>query len=83
VAAGAISVSNTIGAAITNRRVLGPAEAKIMVLASMVLLGLAALAMIWPLVLIIPLTLFAVWMAIALLIKAYRLHRTALSPTDQ
>ena len=81
VAAGAISVSNTIGAAITNRRVLGPAEAKIMVLASVVLLALATVAMVWPLVLIIPLTLFAVWMAIALLIKAYRLHRTAISPT--
>jgi cardiolipin synthase len=82
VAAGAISVSNTIGAAITNRRVLGPAEAKIMVLASVVLLGLAALAMVWPLVLIIPLILFAVWMAIALLIKAYRLHRAASSPSN-
>jgi len=82
VAAGAISVSNTIGAAITNRRVLGPAEAKIMVLASVLLLALAAVAIVWPLVLIIPLTLFAVWLAIALLIKAYRLHRAALSPTD-
>jgi cardiolipin synthase len=82
VAAGAISVSNTIGAAITNRRVLGPAEAKIMVLASVVLLALAGVAIVWPLVLIIPLTLFAVWLAIALLIKAYRLHRAALSPTD-
>jgi cardiolipin synthase len=83
VAAGAISVSNTIGAAITNRRVLGPAEAKIMVLASVVLLALATVAMVWPLVLMIPLTLFAVWLAIALLIKAYRLHRTAISPTAQ
>jgi cardiolipin synthase A/B len=82
VAAGAISVSNTIGAAITNRRVLGPAEAKIMVLASVILLALAAVAMVWPLVLIIPLTLFAVWLAIALFIKAYRLHRAASSPTD-
>lgn len=80
VAAGAISVSNTIGAAITNRRVLGPAEAKIMVLASVVLLALAAVAMVWPLVLMIPLTLFAVWLAMALLIKAFRLHRAASSP---
>lgn len=77
VAAGAISVSNTIGAAITNRRVLGPAEAKITGLASLVLLVLAAVAMLWPRLLIVPATLFAVWMAIALLIKAYRLHRAA------
>lgn len=80
VAAGAISVSNTIGAAITNRRILGPAEAKIMVLASVVLLALATVAIVWPLVLIIPLTLFAVWLAMALLIKAFRLHRVASSP---
>jgi cardiolipin synthase len=81
-AAGALSVSNTIGAAITNRRVLGPAEAKIMVFASVVLLALAAVALVWPLVLMIPLALFAIWLAIALLIKAYRLHHAALSPTD-
>ena len=77
VAAGAISVSNAIGAAITNRRVLGPAEAKIMGLASLVLLVLTAVALLWPLLLIVPLTLFAVWMALALLIKAYQLHRLA------
>jgi cardiolipin synthase len=77
VAAGALSVSNTIGAAITNRRVLGPAEAKIMVCASLVLLNIAILATLWPLLLVVPLTLFAAWLAIALLIQAYRLHRAA------
>jgi cardiolipin synthase A/B len=82
VAAGAISVSNMIGAAITNRRVLGPAEAKITVLAGTVLLAVAAVAMLWPLLLVVPLTLFAVWMAIALLIKAYRLHRAARGHSD-
>lgn len=80
VAAGALSVSNTIGAAITNRRVLGPAEAKIMVSASLVLLTIAVLATLWPLLLIVPLMLSAVWLAIALLIQAYRLHRVAHSP---
>jgi cardiolipin synthase A/B len=77
VAAGALSVSNTIGAAIANRRVLGPAEAKIMVCASLVLLALASVAALWPLLLVVPFTLGAVWLAIALLIKAYRLHRAA------
>ena len=77
VAAGALSVSNTIGAAIINRRVLGPAEAKIMVCAGLVLLIIAALATLWPLLLVIPFTLCAVWLAIALLIQAYRLHRAA------
>jgi len=77
VAAGALSVSNTIGAAMTNRRVLGPAEAKIMVCASLVLLTIAVLATLWPLLLVVPLTLCAVWLAIAFLIQAYRLHRAA------
>jgi cardiolipin synthase len=77
VAAGALSVSNTIGAALTNRRVLGPAEAKIMVCASLVLLTIAVLATLWPLLLVIPVMLCAVWLAIALLIQAYRLHRAA------
>jgi len=80
VAAGALSVSNTIGAAITNRRVLGPAEAKVMAYASLVLLTIAVLAMLWPLLLAVPLMLCAVWLAIALLIQAYRLHRAAHSP---
>jgi cardiolipin synthase A/B len=79
VAAGALSVSNTIGAAITNRRVLGPAEAKIMVSAGLVLLALAVVAALWPLLLVVPFTLLAIWLAIALLIKAYQLHRAARS----
>jgi cardiolipin synthase A/B len=77
VAAGALSVGNTIGAAMTNHRVLGPAEAKIMVWASLVLLSIAVLATLWPLLLVVPLLLCAVWLAIALLIRAYRLHRRA------
>ena len=76
-AAGAISVGNTIGAAITNRRVLGPAEAKVMALAALVLLALAAVVAMWPLVLVVPLTLFSAWLAIALLMKAYQLRHGA------
>jgi cardiolipin synthase len=82
VAAGALSVSNTIGAAIANRRVLGPAEAKITVCAGLILLALAAVAMLWPLLLVVPFTLCTVWLAIALLIKAYRLHRAARGPSS-
>jgi cardiolipin synthase A/B len=81
-AAGVISVGNTIGAAIANRRVLGPAEAKIMGLGGLVLLILAAVAALWPLLLVVPLALFSAWMAVALLIKAYRLHRAALGHSD-
>jgi cardiolipin synthase A/B len=77
VAAGALSVSNTIGAAITNRRLLGPAEAKIMVWAGVVLLIIAALAALWPLLLVVPFTLVAIWLSVAFLIQAYRLRHAA------
>jgi cardiolipin synthase len=82
VAAGALSVSNTIGAAISNRRVLGPAEAKITAWAGLILLALAVVAILWPLLLVVPFTLFTVWLAMALLIKAYRLHRAARGPSS-
>jgi cardiolipin synthase len=75
VAAGAISVSNAIGAAITNRRPLGAAEAKVMAVAGSFLLVLACLVGMWPLVLAVPFVLFSTWMALTLLIKAYRLRR--------
>jgi cardiolipin synthase len=77
VAAGALSVGNTIGAAMTNRRILGPAEAKIMVGAGVALLIIAAVAALWPRLLMVPLTLGAVWLSVSLLIQAYHLHRAA------
>jgi cardiolipin synthase len=77
VAAGALSVGNTIGAAITNRRLLGPAEVKVMACAGAVLLIVAALAALWPLLLVVPFTLLAAWLSVALLIRAYRMHRAA------
>jgi hypothetical protein len=36
-------------------------------------------AALWPLLLVVPFTLLAVWLAVALLIKAYQLHRAARS----
>jgi cardiolipin synthase len=76
-AAGAISVSNTIGAAITNRRLLGAAEAKVTGLAGLILLALAGIVAVWPWALALPFTVCGVWIAAALLLKAYRLHHEA------
>jgi cardiolipin synthase len=76
-AAGAARVGNTFGAAITNRRVLGTAEAKTMTIAAVVLIAVAAVAALWPQALAWPLAAFAVWSAIALLLRAARLHRKA------
>lgn len=75
--AGAIRVGNTVGAAITSRLELGAAEAKVMVLGGSTLLGLTVLALLQPLLMVIPFSLIAGWIGTSLLIKAYKLHRNA------
>lgn len=75
-AAGAIRLGNTVGAAITSRRPLGPAEATIMRMAAAMLVGLAVMAFVWPGAIAFPLAAISAWCAIALLIKSYRLRST-------
>ncbi len=70
--AGFIRAGRVVEAAISNRRTLGPAEAKIMLIASMVLLFFAGIALLLPRLLSVPFAIFSGWLAIALLIKAYR-----------
>ena len=74
-AAGAIRIGNTVGAAFTNRRVLEPVEARIMVTVSVVLISLAILIAVFPQVLAYPLIAIFVWIAVALLYKSYGLQR--------
>ncbi|MGH9396391.1 MAG: phospholipase D-like domain-containing protein [Terriglobia bacterium] len=73
-ARGALTLGSTVGAAMTRRRLLGPAEWTIMVYAGLLLLGLAAVAVLWPRVIAIPLAVFGVWLAVSLLIQAYKLR---------
>jgi cardiolipin synthase len=77
VAAGAIGVGNAVGAAITNRRLLGPAEARSVAGAGLLLAGLVLIAVLWPRVITIPLALICGWVGVTLLVRAYRLHRDA------
>jgi cardiolipin synthase len=79
--AGAIRVGNTVEAAITNRRVLGPADAKTMASGGLLLLTLAAAALLWPLLLVVPFALLAAWIGAALLLKAIHLHRSSRNET--
>src|ERR687896_533032 len=74
-AAGAIRIGNAVGAAFTNRRVLEPAEARIMVAVGMLLLTLAILFAFFPRLLAYPLTAVFVWVAVALLYRGYKLYR--------
>jgi len=76
-AAGVIGVGSAVGAAMTNRRVLGPAEARIMFMAAGVLLLLSIVAVEWPRGVTFPLAFIGTWVAIALFIRAWKLHRGA------
>jgi cardiolipin synthase len=73
-AAGVLRIGNAIGAAITDRRLLGPAEAKIMFGAASLLALLTVAAVLWPRVISIPIAVIGGWAAISLLFKAYRLR---------
>ncbi|HKP72686.1 MAG TPA: phospholipase D-like domain-containing protein [Pyrinomonadaceae bacterium] len=74
-AAGAIRIGNAVGAAFTNRRVLEPVEAHIMLTAGILLLALATLFAFFPRVLVYPVIVIFVWVALALLYKGYKLYR--------
>lgn len=75
VGAGALSIGSTVGAAITNRRLLGPAETKVMIVAAILGSAFAIVFLLWPRWVTIPLALFSGWMAISFLIKAYKLYK--------
>jgi cardiolipin synthase len=70
-----MGIGSAVGAAITNRRLLGPAEARVMGVSAAALLLLSIVAVKWPRVITYPLAFFGVWTAIALFVRAYRLHR--------
>jgi cardiolipin synthase len=74
-AAGAYGIGAAVGAAITNRRALGPAEARIMLSVGLLVAGLSAVAVLWPRVVTFPLAFLGIWIALALLMRAYKLHR--------
>jgi cardiolipin synthase len=73
-AAGAIRIGNAVGAAFTNRRVLEPVEARLMLTASLLLLGFAVLIWFFPRVLSYPLIVILLWISFALFYKAVRLQ---------
>jgi cardiolipin synthase A/B len=71
-AAGAIRLGNAVGAAFTSRRVLEPVEARLMLTSALLLLGFAVLIWFFPRSLTYPLIVFLVWVALALIYRAFR-----------
>jgi cardiolipin synthase len=74
-AAGALRLGRTVSAALSEQRVLEPAEARLVAIVGILSLGLAVVALLWPLVVAIPLSILLAWIAIALLMRAYRLRQ--------
>ena len=74
-AAGALRLGNTLSAALANRRVLGPIEARLTTMAGLLLVALSALFAVFPRVLAYPLVLLGAWAGLSLLYRGWKLHR--------
>jgi cardiolipin synthase A/B len=70
-----LRIGNTVGAAMSDRRVLEPVEMRIMTTVGLLLLGLAVLFTLFPRLLAYPLIAIILWLAAALLYRGYELHR--------
>jgi len=75
-AAGAVSVGSALGAALTGRRVLGPAEGGLLAKFGVAVLALSIVAAIWPHVVAWPAAVLGGWLAISWLVKAFTLGTT-------
>jgi cardiolipin synthase A/B len=64
-----------IGAALTNRRVLQPVEARIMLITAVVLFAFAVFFAFFPRLLAYPLVVLCLWVSLAFLYRSYKLRR--------
>jgi hypothetical protein len=74
-AAGALRLGRAVSAAIGGSRVLGPAESRLLVVAALVLGGVAALLLGYPRVLATPAAVLIAWIAVGLGVRARRLRK--------
>lgn len=74
-AAGALRIGNTVGAAFSNRRMLGPAESGMMFSVALGFLGFSVIALLVPLAVTAPLALLALWIGLTLLVRAWRVRK--------
>jgi cardiolipin synthase A/B len=71
-AAGALRLANSVGAALTNRRVLGDVAGGPLLAGTLVCAAIAVVAVFWPQWIAWPLGAFAGWMALNLAIRSWR-----------
>ena len=82
-AAGAVSVGSALGAAFTNRRSLGPAEAGLLFMMAAIVVTIGVVAAIWPRVLAWPLAFVLLWLGVGWGLKGLALRRKAGGPTSE
>jgi len=84
-AAGALRLANSVGAALSNRRILGDTETGPLLAGTLVLTALAVVAIRWPAVVGWPIGVLAAWFALNLGIRSWRMrrqHRRRLQKVD-
>jgi cardiolipin synthase len=81
-AAGAFSVGSALGAALTERRTLGPAEARLLFAMAAVAIAIGIVAAWWPRVIAWPAAVVALWFGIAWVAKGIALRRQPRASSD-
>lgn len=81
-AAGALRIANNVGAALTNRRVLGETSGAPLFIGTVVLAMLAVVAFLWPAWIAWPFGVVAGWFAFNLGIRTWRLRRRRREPHE-
>jgi cardiolipin synthase len=74
-AAGAVRLGNAVGAALGGYRLLGPAEATLLLVAGFVLVAVAALALAFPWLVLAPVVVVLTWLGVALIVDSVRVRR--------
>ncbi|MGY3038621.1 cardiolipin synthase [Rhodanobacter sp. TND4EL1] len=74
-AAGALRIANSVGAALTNRRVLGDTSSSPLMIGAGVLVVLAVVAFLWPAWIGWPFGAIALWFALNLGIRSWRVRK--------
>ncbi|MEO6799343.1 MAG: phospholipase D-like domain-containing protein [Rhodanobacter sp.] len=77
-AAGALRIANSVGAALTHRRVLGYTSARPLFFTTLVLVAMAVVAILWPAWIGWPFALLCAWFALNLGIRGWRVRKQRL-----
>ena len=83
VAASAVRIANSLGAAFTRRRELGQAETGVVLIAAIVLAAIAVVGWLWPQVLAWPVAFFLSWTSLAFGARWWRLRYSSKTPTAE